>query len=321
MCDIWKIRAPQEIPIERLERQLDSFEELHVSRVALTGGEPERHTHFDEFARALKARGIQVTMLTAGMQLEEDARRVVAAVDDVIVSLDGPPVVHDRIRRVPGAFEKLAAGVLALKKIQPTIPIGGRCTVQRANHDVLCRTVEHAEEIGLDSISFLAADLTSHAFNRAAAWNTLRQGTVALDEREVDSLEEEIERLIAAYAGVGFVVESADKLRRIVLHFRAHLGQALPVAPRCNAPWVSAVVEASGEVRPCFFHASIGSIYDNTLTEVVNGPAARQFRSQLDMATNPTCRRCVCSLYLPQVRNVSDFAQSAFREAENHRSD
>ncbi len=56
----------------------------------------------------------------------------------------------------------------------------------------------------------------------------------------------------------GFVVERPAKLRRIAHHFRAHVGQAQHVAPRCNAPWVSAVIEASGEVRPCFFHPGAG---------------------------------------------------------------
>jgi len=32
--------------------------------------------------------------------------------------------------------------------------------------------------------------------------------------------------------------------------------------------------------------------------EVLNSPEAIEFRRSLDVAGNPTCRRCVCSLYL-----------------------
>ena len=93
-------------------------------------------------------------------------------------------------------------------------------------------------------------------------------------------------------------METPEKLRRIAEHFRAHLGMAEPVAPLCNAPWVSAVIEADGTVRPCFFHAPIGDLRNGqSLTEVLNGPEARRFRSQLDVAANPVCRRCVCSLH------------------------
>ena len=170
MCDIWKIREPRELALETLERQLDSFEKLAVEWVALTGGEPQRHSHFAEFTTALRARGVRVTMLTAGVLLEADAKLVTRAVDDVIVSLDGPPEVHDRIRRIPSAFTKLESGIRALRAIRPGMRIGARCTVQRANHDALCRTVECGRAIGLNSISFLAADMTSHAFNRPTAW-------------------------------------------------------------------------------------------------------------------------------------------------------
>ena len=99
----------------------------------------------------------------------------------------------------------------------------------------------------------------------------------------------------------GFIRESPEKLRRIVHHFRAHLGQAEPVAPRCNAPWVSAVVETDGAVRPCFFHEPIGNLMDQSLGEALNGPQAQAFRASLNVAENPVCRRCVCSLYLPDV--------------------
>src|SRR6185312_9975980 len=64
----------------------------------------------------------------------------------------------------------------------------------------------------------------------------------------------------------------------------------------CNAPWVSAVVEADGTVRPCFFHRPVGAVNGLRLEQVLNGPEAVQFRRNLDVATNSVCQRCVCSL-------------------------
>jgi MoaA/NifB/PqqE/SkfB family radical SAM enzyme len=93
-------------------------------------------------------------------------------------------------------------------------------------------------------------------------------------------------------------LESPAKLRRIVSHFRAYHGLEPLSAPPCNAPWVSAVWEANGDVRPCFFHPAIGNTVNGTLAQIVNGPAAVAFRESLHVAENPVCRRCVCSLYL-----------------------
>ncbi len=303
MCDIWRIREPQEITPADLEQQLGSFRDLAVRWVVFTGGEPQLNGHWATLAQMARAEGIRVTMLTAGLLLEAHAETIVANIDDVIVSLDGPPALHNQIRRVTDAFERIAAGVKALRQFRPEMDVRARCTVQKANHRSLCEVVQSAKEIGLDSVSFLAADLTSAAFNRPEGWSPDRQDRVSLNSPEVDALDREIERLISEHwADVvsGFVVESADKLRRIVQHFQAHLGQAEDIAPRCNAPWVSAVVEASGDVRPCFFHPAYGNLRDQPLQQVVNSPEALRFRAALDIATNPVCRRCVCSLHIPR---------------------
>jgi radical SAM protein with 4Fe4S-binding SPASM domain len=64
----------------------------------------------------------------------------------------------------------------------------------------------------------------------------------------------------------------------------------------CNAPWVTAVIETDGTVRPCFFHPPIGNLHEQSLDSIVNGKVARDFRGGLDIPSNPICNRCVCSL-------------------------
>jgi MoaA/NifB/PqqE/SkfB family radical SAM enzyme len=313
MCDIWKIRDAEALSAADLERQIASFRDLGVRWVVFTGGEPQKNSHLPRLARMLRVEGIRITLLTAGLLLDSQAETIAANIDDVIVSLDGPPALHDRIRRVPGAFERLASGVRELRRLRPDIPVRARCTVQKLNHASLRATTASAHELALNSISFLAADVSSEAFNRPSLWTAGRKEKVAPNAGEVEALEEEIHRLIDEHAhdlASGFIVEDADKLQRIVLHFRASLGQVEPVSPRCNAPWVSAVVEAGGDVRPCFFHRPFGNIHEATLGEILNGPRALQFRRDLDISTNPTCRQCVCSLYVPK-QETFDAGRSA----------
>ncbi len=311
MCDIWRIRETQQITPADLEQQLGSFRTFGVRWVVFSGGEPQLNEKWSYLAQMLRSAEIRVTMLTAGLLLRSQAQKVVDSVNDVIVSLDGPPAVHDQIRRVPGAFEKLADGVRSLRGLRPTIEVRARCTVQKANHRSLRNVVDAAREMGLNSISFLAADLTSSAFNRPGGWRSESMNRVALAAEEVEGLEVEIESLIDGHRAdleSGFVVESAGKLRCIVQHFRCHLTHTDGVAPRCNAPWVSAVIEASGDVRPCFFHPALGNIHRQTLPDILNGPHALQFRANLDVASDPICRKCVCWLYISQpddlARNV-----------------
>lgn len=301
MCDIWRIRQAQEITPANLESQLVAFRKLGVSWVVFSGGEPQLNEKWSTLAQMVRAAGSRVTLLTAGLLLKAQAQIVAGSVDDVIVSLDGPPAIHNNIRRVRDAFEQLSKGVKELRHIRPDMQVRARCTVQKANCRSLRAVIRSAKNIDLDSVSFLAADLTSTAFNRPEGWQPDRVIRVALAPEEVDTLAAEVEQLIAEHRPdfeSGFVVESPEKLRRIVQHFRAHSGQAGSSAPRCNAPWVSAVIEASGDVRPCFFHPVMGNIHRETFTDIINGPEALRFRSGLDVANNAICQRCVCSLYL-----------------------
>jgi Fe-coproporphyrin III synthase len=303
MCDIWKIREAKEITKVDVERQLSSLQKLGVQWVVFSGGEPQKNSQLFQLAGALHSEGIRITLLTAGLLLESQAEAVAENIDDIIVSLDGPPALHNTVRRIPRAFERMSAGIIAVRRIKPDIPIRARCTVQKLNHHSLCVTVDTAKEHQLTSMSFLAVDADSKAYNHPNGWSTDNHKRVVLDGSSIDILEAEVEKLISEYEGdleSKFVVETPAKLRRIVLHFRAALGQLPPVSPRCNAPWVSAVIDAEGDLRPCFFHPPLGNIHEQSLDEIVNGPVALQFREHLDITTNAVCQRCVCSLYIPQ---------------------
>jgi len=301
MCDIWRIRQVREITPRDLEPHLTSLRELNVKWIVFSGGEPLMHSDISSLSHVCRAEGVRVTLLTAGLTLEKRADIVAASIDDLIVSIDGPPDIHDKIRGVPGAYRRLQRGIEALRQLRAEMPIHGRCTIQKGNFGELRNTVHAARALNLNSISFLAVDTTSNAFNRPGGWSPGHQATVALNTAEVAVLESEIETLISEYENEiesGFVVEDAEKLRRIPLRFRSRLGQIPAMAPRCNAPWVSAVVESDGTVRPCFFHRPIGNIHEHPLADVVNSDEALNFRSNLDISRDPVCRNCVCSLFV-----------------------
>ncbi|AXC13035.1 Fe-S protein, radical SAM family [Acidisarcina polymorpha] len=265
----------------------------------LTGGEPLLNRELEAICTFFRDLGLHLTLLTTGLLLQKKAAIVAAGFDDIIISIDGPPEIHDRIRNVSGAFRVIQKGILAVRALRPEMPISCRTTVQKLNYAHLRATVSAARSLGLNSISFLAADVSSAAFNREEPWALERQEEVALSRAELMKLEDEIELLIETYQEdikSGFVTESQAKLRRIANRFRERIDGSPTKAPICNAPWVSAVMEVDGSVRPCFFHPSVGNAHQLPLEEAINTDAALSFRSRLKVASNPTCQRCVCSL-------------------------
>lgn len=299
MCDIWKTTERHSLRPDELAAQLPSIRALGVKWVVFSGGEPLLNTEFPSLCSLLRNEGIQITLLTTGLVLHRHAETVAGCFDDITISLDGPEKVHDAIRRTTGAYAAIRRGIAAVRSFRPGITIKARATVQKNNFRFLRATVESSRDLGLDGISFLAADLTSDAFNRPGGWSPDRQGEIAISQADLPALQTEIEALIEQFAAEirsGFIAESPEKLRRIVRHFRAYLGLDQAESPLCNAPWVSAVLEIGGAVRPCFFHPPIGNANHVSLEQVINGQQAMAFRSSLQIPSDEICKRCVCSL-------------------------
>src|SRR5207244_7504015 len=98
MCDIWKTTDIQEITAADLDRHAGDIESLGVRWVIFSGGEPLMHPDLFRLCARLRPLGIRLTVLSTGLLLEKHARSIVEHVDEGVVSLDGPPDVHDRIR-------------------------------------------------------------------------------------------------------------------------------------------------------------------------------------------------------------------------------
>lgn len=309
MCDIWqsngRARSLDEADIQQL---LDALRQLQTRWVVMSGGEALMNRKLFTLCRMLQAEGMKVTILSTGILLKKFAREVIAHSDEVIVSLDGSAAVHDAIRRIPNAYQKLAGGVTAVKTLQPDFPISARCVIQRLNITDWPHIVEAAHELGLDQISFLPADISTDAFNRPALWTTDRQAEILPRAEELPQLQAIIESLINDFAADfenGFIAESPAKIRQTYDYYAAFHGER-PFPPvNCNAPWVSTVIEADGTVRPCFFHAPIGNIHDTNLIGMLNRPEVISFRQNLNTATDPICRKCVCTLNLAPTARIT----------------
>ena len=300
MCDIWKANSEKrEISVDDLSRHAEAIRALHVQRVMLTGGEPLLHRNLWSLCAVLRAMDIRITLVTTGLLIEAHAADIASGIDTVVISLDGPPQVHDGIRRVRGGFDRIANGVAALRRQAEVPRLIARSVVQRDNAHAIAATIAAASRIGFDEISFLAADVSSPAFNRPEPWTPTRVAEVAISHTEIGVLESAI-----AAAGVsqrellesGFVAGGRASLDRIAQYYRALGGNGDFPRVQCNAPWVSAVLEPGHVLRPCFFQARYGLAHD--LSAALNGENAVAFRRQLDVSSNDTCRRCVCSLNL-----------------------
>jgi len=294
-CEIWK---NNDLLKNAAERQMtDSLlEELYERTIAwrprqvlLSGGEPALHPRFPDAIRRFKSIGTSVCVISNGLLLGSLPVTELGKVSEFYISFDAPDrQSYEQIRGVD-SFERLASSIKVIASLVPRPKIVARCTLQRANVDRLTELVRSARDMGFDRISFLGADVSSDAFSRdlhgasnGAAIQPAREDLARM-EAGIDSIER---------SGDSFIEGGTAKLRRILRYFRALLGEMDFPEVRCNAPWVSIVVETTGKIRGCFFQPVIGDFRN------INNSDAMKFRRSLDVQSNPTCQRCVCSKLL-----------------------
>jgi MoaA/NifB/PqqE/SkfB family radical SAM enzyme len=300
MCAIWRIKQTRQIETADLIPHLESFRKLGTRWIALSGGAALLHDNLRGLLELLRGEGMRITLLSTGLLLVDNAALVTELVDDVIVSLDGPHETHNAIRRVRDAYERMAEGISALRALRSDMPISARSTVQKNNFRELPKTVDAARELGLNSISFLAVDATSKAFNREDVWDEDEQARVMLTADAIVELSKLLDGMSVDYAEdfrSGFIQESPEKMRRIVRHFRSALGEIEAAAPKCKC---AVGFRSGGEQRnsaALFLSCGDWEYPRAAAREIVNSESALRFRACLDMEKNAICRRCVCSLY------------------------
>lgn len=302
MCDIWKDNKNlKQLQVQDVARLMATLKKFGTKEVLMSGGEALLNTNFFALCEILKKERIKITLLTTGLAIKQHALAIVKWIDELIVSIDGDEALHDAIRNIPGAFSKLKAGVEYIHKLQPEFKVTARSVIHQLNFRNWQAIINAAKAMGIQQISFLPADVSSHAFNRQIAWSEPRQHEILPSENELAQLSEVVSNLIAENAldfNTQFIAESPAKIKAIYQYYAAFYGLNDFPFKKCNAPWVSTVIEADGNVRPCFFHDAIGNIHEQPLNEILNNKNGVGFRQSLDMSKNPTCVRCVCSLNL-----------------------
>ena len=125
-------------------------------------------------------------------------------------------------------------------------------------------------------------------------------GDIALGSEDLPALHailDSMERSHATDFETGFIAETPQKLRRILNYYEAISGRGDFPAVRCNAPEFSAVIEAGGQLRPCFFISGGNAIAGHDLAASLNEPPMQLLRGDIRAGRRAECRRCVCSMW------------------------
>jgi MoaA/NifB/PqqE/SkfB family radical SAM enzyme len=261
----------------------------------LSGGEPLLNPEWRGIAAALRAAGLKVWLLTAGLALAKHAAAAAQLCDAITVSLDGTNAATYQAIRGLDAFDKVCEGVRAVAARGAAVSL--RVTLQRTNYQQLPGFVELARQLGVRQVSFLGVDVGNpHAFARTEPF----VDQLALTPADLPLFAGLIDQLEREYRGEfhsGFIAESPAKLRRIHQYFAALNGVEPFPRVRCNAPEFSAVIGADARVAPCFFIPGSGATTHGGLGAALAAEKMVQLRGAIRAGEREECTRCVCSMW------------------------
>jgi len=204
MCSIWTRQGEErELTIPEIGAIFRNSIFSSVSTFGLSGGEPTLREELVEIAQTVLdacPQAKEMALFTNGLEPDlvlEKVQGIMALSKckslnrfTVSVSLDGYGNIHDKIRRVPQAFERATETIRRLQSLQQNTPLHlcATCVVQPLNVDNLVQLAEFTREIGLP-ISFVPVRVDC-APPEFSAQDAAPQNSVRLTDEQLRQLEE-----------------------------------------------------------------------------------------------------------------------------------
>ncbi len=266
---------------------LAEVDELGVSKLTFSGGEPTLYKYLLELVAEGKKHGFEVGLNTNGSRIDDGFSRelVAAGLDAVSISLySSTAEIHDAIRQSKGLWKKATQAARHFAGIRgensPELRLGMQTIICRDNYEDFARLVELAYELEFCSLTFsyLEADYQNKQFLLSA--ENIRDFKRDIVPKAVRVIQEKasdrwIERLAVS------AVESIYDQGRVTTDDYA---KGVYRRPRpCLKPSYFCIVLANGDVHPCnmveYTHFPVvGNLRRKGFREIWEGDAWNEFR-------------------------------------------
>lgn len=268
---------PDELTTEEALALCDQFADLGMQWVTLSGGEPLTRKDWPAITERLNSRGIVVNLISNGWLIDDQTIGLMrkSGLSTLALSLDGPPEVHDRMRR-PGAYKKVAAVLPKVKK--QGITCGVITTVTKENLHLLNDVKERLIALGADSWQ-LQIGLPMGNLAQRPEW--------LLDPGQMDDLmdfcyQTSLEGRIIVYPAdcIGYYSRKEQEIKKIAFK-RADY----PVWDGCNAGVRGFGVLHNGDILGCTSIRNTeyveGNIREKSLASIWNDENAFAWRRKM----------------------------------------
>lgn len=276
MCPFWRRPDEELLSTSDEVRLIHHLASAGIMYLGFEGGEPLLRRDLPEILR--EAHGLfHTSLVTNGWLLEHRVPEFGRYLDYLFVSIDGIGALHDRLRGIPGSYERALKGIARAKEY---VPIALSFTLTRDNLGDAEKVITLAEQIGV-------------AVNVQIAYNYSTAGSLS---PLGPSLRLTLERLLEMKHEGAPILNTDGYFTSIIRSWFDH-GE-----PWECRPWMTMNVDPTGRiVLPCYVLKEYGG--DHKATEVdIPGLWA-----SIDWEKFAHCNQCGLSCYLePSLFNWTD---------------
>jgi MoaA/NifB/PqqE/SkfB family radical SAM enzyme len=268
MCNIWQEKGSAELPLK-------AFTHLspNIKYVNLTGGEPFLRDDLPLIVRAVKKASPQAQIIISSNGLATE--RIVNAMADIIdidknvgvrVSLDGTGAAHDRIRGIPGIYERALTTIEKLR-VLGVENLGISFTIMDTNIDELRTVYKLAKDLGLQLALALVQNSDIYFKKGDNRLTALAKIKLALDYVIASELKSfNPKKWLRAYYDYG------------LYYYAWHGKRLLP----SGAGFDSLFVDPSGTVYPSnLINLPMGNLTDDSIDKLWSGSIAVKTREKI----------------------------------------
>lgn len=271
ICNIWKEKPKRQLPLKTIRKILDLCQ-FPVS-VALTGGEPFLHSHFDEIYKYLFKLFLQkmvkeINISTNGyspvLLYFLKRNRAFLTPLSFSISIDGLKQNHSKQRGKTDSFKKTLATVLKLRKLE--LPVSVKFVITRINYADLYKVYHLSKKLGCSFYPKFYEHL-DHYYHRDGKYPNLElpkkaRNQIALTFKKI---REEEEKTYKRCLSISSLVVLEKFARKTTYNFFL----------KCLTPSRSIFVTSQGDIYACVNQQKISDIakwpenFDTKITQKI----------------------------------------------------
>lgn len=306
LLDARPVNMPLDL-FEKICRQLVCF--FPTTKLGYAFTEPLIYPYLLESLSIAKKADLYTAITTNGLKLDELAFALAkSGVDDIMVSIDGPPETHNKIRGHDHSFESAYEGIKKLLDSNRSSPkVSVYFTITEWNFNLLTEFAGYFRHFPLEQMGFLHPNFVNRTMTRVHndRWNDLYHAT-----------ESNLSQMNPSNISLPVLMAQINAVRQMPFSFPVKFSPALYSLPaldkyynypevaigkRCRDAFRNIMIKANGEVIPCHgrcYKIVAGNIYENNLKQIWNSAVLARFRKNLIKSGGllPACTRC-CSAF------------------------